>query len=203
MEIYNFEGKEIEEIKERAFKELNKSEEELIIIKKEVVGGLFKTKKYKLKVLIIDEIIQYIKELLTEILKQMNIEFNIEVKIRDKNINFLIYSNNNSILIGKNGRTVTALQIILKQSVYTKTGIYINFTLDVGDYRNKQIKNIEKIAQKAANEVAKTKIATKLNNMNSYERRVVHFLLSNDKKVYTKSEGEEPNRYVVIMPRED
>ena len=133
----------------------------------------------------------------------MNIEFNIEVKIRDKNINFLIYSNNNSILIGKNGRTVTALQIILKQSVYTKTGIYINFTLDVGDYRNKQIKNIEKIAQKAANEVAKTKIATKLNNMNSYERRVVHFLLSNDKKVYTKSEGEEPNRYVVIMPRED
>ncbi|MDD4036620.1 MAG: KH domain-containing protein [Bacilli bacterium] len=203
MKIYNYEGKDIEEIKERVCSELKKEEEQLIILEKEVTGGLFKTKKYELKVLIIEEIIAYIKQQLNKILKLMNIDFNVEVKERDKSINFLIYSDNNSILIGKNGRTITALQIILKQSVYSRTGIYINLTLDVGDYRSKQLKNITRIAKQTAREVAKTKIEVKLDNMNSYERRMVHSLLSDNKNVYTKSEGEEPNRYVIIKPRED
>jgi len=201
MEVYNFEGKDIEEIKNKIFKELKKDEEQLIILEKEVVGGLFKTKRYELKVLVMDEVIEYIKQQLSTILKYMNIDFNIEVKKRKKNINFILYSDNNAILIGKNGRTIIAFQTILKQAIYTKTGIYINFTFDVADYRSKQIKNIERIAKQTAQEVAKTKVAVKLDNMNSYERRIIHTKLADWRDVYTASEGEEPDRYVVIKPK--
>ena len=65
-----------------------------------------------------------------------------------------------------------------------------------------QIKNIEYLAKKTAREVAKTKVEAKLDSMNSYERRIVHSILSEDKYVYTESIGEEPNRCVVIKPKE-
>ena len=58
------------------------------------------------------------------------------------------------------------------------------------------------MAKKVAREVAKTKFETKLDSMNSYERRIVHSTLANDKYVYTESVGEEPNRCVVIKPKE-
>ena len=64
------------------------------------------------------------------------------------------------------------------------------------------IKNIEYLAKKTAREVAKTKVEAKLDSMNSYERRIVHSILSDDKYVYTESIGEEPNRCVVIKPKE-
>ena len=52
-------------------------------------------------------------------------------------------------------------------------------------------------------DIATSKIPVKLDSMNSYERRIVHNILTNNKKVYTESEGEEPNRCVVIKPKED
>ena len=64
------------------------------------------------------------------------------------------------------------------------------------------MKNIEYLAKKTAREVAKTKVEAKLDSMNSYERRIVHSILSDDKYVYTESIGEEPNRCVVIKPKE-
>ena len=56
--------------------------------------------------------------------------------------------------------------------------------------------------EKTAREVAKTKVEAKLDSMNSYERRIVHSILSEDKYVYTESIGEEPNRCVVIKPKD-
>ena len=60
---------------------------------------------------------------------------------------------------------------------------------------------LERMAKKIAREVAATNIEVKLDSMNSYERRIIHNVLANHKKVYTESEGEEPNRYVVIKPK--
>ena len=67
----------------------------------------------------------------------------------------------------------------------------------------KREKTIEHLAKNIAKEVAATKIETKLDSMNSYERRIVHQILSNNKYVYTESIGEEPNRCVVIKPKND
>jgi len=144
-----------------------------------------------------------LKESLIEILKMMDIEANLEVRRRENRIEIKIFSNNNAILIGKNGRTMQSLQTILRQILRSNVKTNLTIMLDVEDYKEKRNRNIEYLAKKIAREVAKTKVETKLDNMNSYERRVVHNILSNDKFVYTVSEGEEPNRHVIIKPRED
>ena len=76
--------------------------------------------------------------------------------------------------------------------------IYPHIVLDVENYKEKQELNLERLAKKLAREVVKTKVDVKLDNMNSYERRIIHNTLGNNKKVSTISEGEEPNRHVVI-----
>ena len=74
----------------------------------------------------------------------------------------------------------------------------MNVILDVEDYKEKVSKHLEYNVKKIAREVKKTGVSAKLDPMNSYERRIVHNILSNNKKVSTISEGEEPNRHVVI-----
>ena len=74
--------------------------------------------------------------------------------------------------------------------------------IDINSYKEKHEKSIEHLAKKIAREVAESKIPVKLDSMNSYERRIVHSILSDDKYVYTESIGEEPNRCVVIKPKE-
>ena len=128
----------------------------------------------------------------------MGLEVTFESKLREEQIYIKMYSNNNSILIGKDGKTLSSLMIIVKQMLNTQFGITPHLILDVENYKENQEKRIERLAKKLAREVVRTKVEIKLDNMNSYERRLVHNILSNDKKVYTVSEGEEPNRHVII-----
>ena len=82
--------------------------------------------------------------------------------------------------------------------VNSKLNEPISITLDVGNYKEKRIKSIEALAKRLAREAYKTKTEITMDSMNSYERRIVHSVLSDDKYVYTESTGEEPNRKVVI-----
>ena len=132
----------------------------------------------------------------------MNLKVNLEVRRRENNILIKIFSDNNAILIGKNGKTMSAMQNIIKQIVYKNIGHNKNIILDVENYKEQKIKNIEYLAKKLAREVATTKVEVKMDSMNSYERRIVHSILSDNKNVYTESTGEEPNRCVVIKPKE-
>lgn len=202
MNKYKFEEKTIEEAIARALKELNISEDNMIILDKTEKNGLLK-KSATIEVVTIDGIIDYLKESLIDILKLMDVEANLEVRRRENRIEIKIFSNNNAILIGKNGRTMQSLQTLLRQILKNNVKCNLTIMLDVEDYKEKRNRNIEYLAKKIAREVSKTKIETKLDNMNSYERRVVHNVLSNNKFVYTVSEGEEPNRHVIIKPREE
>ena len=112
-----------------------------------------------------------------------------------------MFSDHNAVLIGKNGRTIESLQTIIRQIVHNETKEFIGIILDVENYKDKRIKNLEYLAKKVAREVKETKVETKLDSMNSYERRIVHSTLSDNKYVYTESVGEEPNRCVVIKPK--
>lgn len=202
MNKYVFEDKTLNDTKEKALKELNINEENLIILSEKENKGLLK-KSYVLEVSTIDDVILFIKKTLNEILKLMSIESNLEVRRRDNKIDIKIFSNNNSILIGKNGRNMKALQTIIRQIVKNYVPIKLMITIDVENYNDKRVRNLEYLAKNIAKEVANTKVETKLDNMNSFERRVIHNILSNNKYVYTISEGEEPNRHVIIKPREE
>lgn len=202
MKKYTYEGKTFEEAKEKTLSELNTKEEDLIIISTSEKSSLLK-KSVKLEVTTINDLQNYIKETLNEILKLMGLETNFEIRKRENTISIKLFSNNNAILIGKNGRTIAALQTIIRQIVSNQINEKLSIILDVENYKEKKIKNIEYLAKKTAREVAKTKVEVTLDSMNSYERRIVHSILADDKYVCTESIGEEPNRCVVIKLKED
>lgn len=198
-----YEGKNKEEILNKALSELNASTNEVYISEKEEIsGGLFKTKKYSLNIVLKDDVVEYIKFYLKEVTDLMNIKVEFETSKRENYIKVNMISDNNSILIGKNGRTIESLQTLLRVSIQNKFGIKINAILDASGYKEKQQRNIERLAIKLAKDVKKTKVEVKMDCMNSYERRLVHNVLSEFKGVTTISEGEEPNRCVVIKPVE-
>ena len=144
------------------------------------------------------------RKYLESILNSMGIEqFNIEVRTigQESEIHYVIDSSENPLLIGTKGHTLEALQTLIKNLIGSYTKNYIVVTLDIGSYRANRIHQLEILATKTAKSVAKTKIAVKLDPMNSFERRVIHEKLSDWRDVYTESEGEGEERAIVIKPK--
>lgn len=198
----NYTGKTLEEAINNAKIALQETENNLYIKELETKSGLF-NKKVEIEVIRRDDVITFMKEYLKNLIENMGLKANLEVKKREDNVIFTIFSDNNSILIGKNGRTLDSITTIVKQVVYKELGKYFNFTIDIGEYKKERENRLERLAKKVAREVAYSKVEAKLDPMNSYERRIIHTILADNKKVTTESEGEEPNRYVVIKPREE
>ena len=202
MEKYNFIGKTKEEAIQQAKEKLQETEDNLIIRELETIkGGLFKSKKVEIEVIEKREVIKSIKDYLYKLTKMMGISANIEIKNKEEVPKFIIFSDNDAMLIGKNGKNLKALSTIVSAYVNVETGSNYKFLIDINEYKEKREHILERMAKKIAREVAATNIEVKLDSMNSYERRIIHNVLANHKKVYTESEGEEPNRYVVIKPK--
>ena len=202
MKKYTYQAKTFEEARNNALADLMEQQENLYINEIESSTKLF-NKKSVIEVIKKEDVLEYIKELIKNITKYMGLTVNMEVKKREDNVTISLYSDNNGILIGKDARTLNALTIIIKQAVYNQIGTYYNFVLDVSEYKEKQQYFIERAAKKTAREVARTKIDAKLEPMNSYERRIVHNVLTNYRNIYTESEGVEPHRYVVIKYKQE
>mgnify|MGYP004659019793 FL=1 len=204
MEKHKYTGKTKEEAISNATIDLQETQNNLIIKElEEIKGGLFKSKKVEIEVIERREVVKYIKEYLQKLLKDLGFTVNIEIKNKDELPTYTIYSDNDALLIGKNGKNLKALSILTSQHLLNELGKNFKFTIDINSYKEKREKSLEYLAKKIAREVAATKVEAKLDSMNSYERRIIHNALTNNKQVYTESEGEEPNRYVVIKPRED
>lgn len=195
-------GKTKEEAINNAKINLQELEEDLYIKEIDVKTGLF-SKKVEIEVIRKRDVAEYIKELVKELVNNMGLTCNLEVKKRENGLNIIILADNNSILIGKNGRTLDAMTSLIKHFIFNEIGEFYPFVLDVGEYKQAREQRLERIAKKTAREVAYSKVSAKLEPMNSYERRIIHEALSNNKRVITESEGEEPNRCVVIKPREE
>lgn len=146
------------------------------------------------------------KDFLEQFLENANILGFVERKMRDNVVEYCITTENaNGLLIGKNSKTLSALQhmtsLIVNQyfDLENESGLIVK--VDIGDYRRRRDENLEKMATRIAKEVAKTKIPVKLHYMNAYERKVIHNKLSTWRDVTTHSEGVEPQRYLIIEPK--
>lgn len=203
MEKYTYTGKSLDELKTNAYQELNLEENECLIKVTEDKGSLFKGQSYTLDVYKITDIAAEIKNYLNELLTKMGLETTFETKIRGEQITIKMFSNQNNILIGRNGQTLKALQQIIRQHIFNIIGVYPYILLDVENYKEKCENHLEKLAKQIAREVTKTKQPVIMDNMNSYERRIVHNTLANFKNITTFSEGEEPNRHIVVKIKED
>lgn len=201
MNVQTFIGKTKEEAVTKAMEALNAKEDELIIAEKEIKKTLF-NKKAEILAITKTELNKAIKDYILKMVKNMGINSKIETKTKEETTVFNLIAPETPILIGKNGRTIEALQNITNQMVSTNLNTYYRFIIDVNDYKTKRRMRLEKNAKYTAKEVAKTKVEAHLEPMNSYERRIIHNILTNSKDVITESEGEEPNRHVVIKPKE-
>ena len=126
-------------------------------------------------------VINYLDELLTS----MHLEVKMVAKFHNDQIIINMDSNNNAILIGKDGRTLKALQMVVCKHTYQQLKIYPNVVLNVNNYQEQREENLIRLAKKVANDVKKTKNAVELDNMNSYERRIIHNALKDEKEIST------------------
>lgn len=203
MAVNKFSGKEYETVLKEALESLNLKEEEVIIYKEEKKGGLFKGNIVELTITPLTDVLDFVKDYLTDTLTTMGLEVSFETKIRDNQLQVKIYSDDNPLLIGKGGKNLAALQSVVRSVVKNKYGRTPYISLDVENYKDRQVMYLEKTAKRIAKEVSRTKVAVELDNMNAYERLIVHNAVSDFKDVYTESVGVEPNRHVVIKPKED
>ena len=190
--VYKYEATNEDDCYEKCIEELDVYRSEIIIVPEETEDS------YKMTVVKKEDIIKFIKEYINTIGSKMNLDIKLEVRESDDIFSVTMVSNNNPILIGKDGRTINSMQLLIRQALQNKTGMDIKVNLDASNYKAKKVKKFEFEIKNIVREVQKTKTDAKLDPMNSYQRRIVHALISNFSNVETESVGEEPNRCVVI-----
>lgn len=200
MNMIVLQGKTENEAIMKAEEALNAKRTEFIYTIKEEKGKLFKGTTYTITACTYNELVNDTVSFLKKVINNLGLTVNITSMYKDEIININMESDNNPILIGKNGQTLKALETLLRQRIYETYNKNIKVNLDVSDYKIKRINSLERLAIKLAKEVKTTKMEVALDNMNSYERRIIHNKLSTFKGVKTISEGEEPNRHVIIKP---
>ena len=198
MDIVVEEEKTFEEALEKALVKLNANQSEVVYKKEEMTGKLFKSSSVKVTVATKREILNQIKAYLKQLVEGLGLKIELESNIREDSYNIKMFSDNNPILIGKNGQTLKALETLIKQKLLKDWKIYFKINLDVEDYKEKRIDYLEKLAVRTAREVRSTKIDATLENMNSYERRIINNKLTYFKGIITTSEGDQPNRHIII-----
>lgn len=103
-----------------------------------------------------------------------------------------------AVLIGRHGRTLDALQMVLSSLMSSRMKFYYPVVVDIESYKSRRRAKVQDIARSAAARAKRQGTAVKLAPMNAYERRLVHLALLDDDSVVTHSEGEDPDRRVVI-----
>lgn len=198
IKISKFEGKTIEEALNKAMIELNCEKENILYKSEFIEGKLFKGSKYIIEVVEKSDIKEYINNFFNELQNNMNISIETEILYNNESFNITLITSNNSLLIGKEGKNLQALQNILRQSLKVQTGISIKLNIDISNYKVKKLNILEKEIRKIAKEVQNTKIDVSLDPMNSYERRHIHNLISEYENLTTESIGEGKERHIII-----
>lgn len=139
---------------------------------------------------------------LQSILKTFGIESVIdEYEGEDGEIILDIVGGELAILIGRHGKTLDALQTLVGAATSRQLGFRHPVLVDVEGYRGRRREKLEDIARRTAERVARQGRAVRLRPMTSYERRVIHMALRDDRRVVTGSDGDEPARAVVVSPK--
>lgn len=192
-----FKNKTIEEALEDASKELGLPVASLVYKVIDEKKGLFR-KEATVAIYEDADALDFAKEYLIEAIGALGIEITAEGHIEEDIIHVTIDSKRNPVLIGKNGRTLQALNELVRLAVSNKFHHRYRILLDVGGYKEDKYGRLAYVARRSANEVLRSQVDVKLEPMTPDERRVVHNTLSGMEHIKTESTGEGNNRAVVI-----
>lgn len=194
-----YEVKVIEDAIKLASEEFGISEDDLI---EKIISDTEEIKEVEVTVCI--DPVEKGRQYILSILENNGVEGTVEKDEDDKVIEYKVNAGDfNGVLIGKNSKHLLSLQTILSSMInkYYDEEEQKIVKVDIGGYRQRRESHLERMAVEFGKQVAKTKQIIKLDNLNSYERKIIHDKLSTWKDVQTHSEGEEGERVLFIEPK--
>ena len=203
MKTLEMTGKTVSEALDNALRSLNvtKDKVEYEVLDEGSKGflNLIGTKPAKILVKVKKDYIEQVRVFLRNVLNSMKVQAEIRIKEENDIININLTGPKMGIIIGYRGETLDALQYLVSLVVNKDHEMpYKKVVLDTENYRKKREETLIRVAEKTAYKVKKTRRPYKLEPMNRYERRIIHSALQDNEYVYTFSEGDEPQRRVVV-----
>lgn len=193
-----FQGKTVEEALASASAELNKPVEDLVYIVSDKKKGIF-NKKTVVQVYELADIVKYAEDYILNVLDNIGIESIVNSKLDDDIIRISIDSTHNPIIIGKNGKTLQALNELTKIAVSNHFKKRFRILLDISGYKDKKYDKLAYLARKYAKETQKSKATYTFDPLPADERRIIHTACSNMPHIRTESVGDGNHRQVQII----
>jgi spoIIIJ-associated protein len=137
---------------------------------------------------------------LERLLDILDVDGDIDLDVEGDRASVAIVGGRLNDLIGPDGATLEALQELTRLAVAQSTGVRSRLMLDVGEFRAKRRADLTALAGETARRVSSSGQPERLAPMNPFERKVVHDVIASVAGVHSESEGEEPNRRVVVLP---
>jgi spoIIIJ-associated protein len=137
---------------------------------------------------------------LERLLDILDVDGDIDLDVEGDRASVAIVGGRLDDLIGPDGATLEALQELTRLAVAQSTGVRSRLMLDVGEYRARRRADLTRLAGEAARRVSSSGQPERLAPMNPFERKVVHDVIASAAGIHSESEGEEPNRRVVVLP---
>lgn len=162
------------------------------------VWGIFGGKEARVKVTENKPDSKIVKEILDRILDTMQVEASINIVSDEEALKADIYGDDVAFLIGKHGDTLLAINYLCNLIINKDKETYKRVTVDVENYRKKREENLKALANRTATKVIRYKKPISLEPMPAFERRIIHTELQDNQYVETVSQGEEPNRNVIV-----
>jgi spoIIIJ-associated protein len=142
-----------------------------------------------------------IKKIVEDFFQKLSPEERIEyIELEENTLSLRLKAAEPEMLIGRNGQVLSAIQYLLAKIINHKLGEKIFVDFDVNQYKKKKMEYLKDLAKTKADVVSLTKKEEILPPMSPFERRIIHLALKERTDVKTESEGEEPQRRVVIKP---
>lgn len=192
-----YEAKTLEDALKLACEDLNVSVEELTY---EVIEEkrTFFSKKVVIECYCESMIQEYLENYVRTILSDMQFEIETVTYVQDDRIYCNVNTDNNSILIGKNGVILRALNFICKNALQTQFKKRIEISVDINGYKESRYKKVSAMAKRLGKQVLRTKADIKLDPLPADERKMIHQVISKMDHLKTESKGEGSNRYITI-----
>jgi len=134
--------------------------------------------------------------------KNISVEGKAEVVEKDDIIEINLSTDDSGIVIGHHGDTLEALQLVLALVLQKQSGEFKRVSIEVGDYKKNRSDWLTNLANETKERVLAENREVHLYDLKSWERRVVHLILQNDKEVVSESTGEGKDRVLVVKPKE-
>lgn len=194
----SYTGKTVEEALNAASQDTGTPVNELIYVITDKTKGIF-SKKMVVDVYDLSDVIKFAEDYILDVIDSLGIESTVNTKLDDDIIRTTIDSTHNPILIGKNGKTLQALNELAKLAVSNHFHKRFRVLLDVNGYKDSKYDRLARIARKCAREVQKTKTTYTFDPMPADERRAIHNACSGMNNIRTESTGDGTHRQVQII----